>query len=576
MKLANSARGFSLIEVMIALVIIISVLGAGVAWLASERSRVARGDAITTQAIEMATIGRALDQYLRSAASLPPDGSVVEISAADLTAALLIPENYGIRDQFGDYPSTPLGQRYVMVGRNTAGQARGLVLAVGEPDPAALNQAGIKATTEAIEDVQAAVVRQMRNQQYVASALVRALSSVADRSVSTFDFDFSPYLGDPVVQPTAIALVGFPEFSAAPDIRVSIDPDSLAGIGGGGAGGAARKDYTGWSCHVPAVNTDCPSDAEEVARYDICGKWGSANAGMPLAETIQLGNGWGISVTRSRQTRSNSVGLHPNVQADKYLVLSPHSGEYMDTVVSRTEKSVSGMICQGMAMYWSIEEVISRKYNSEQLPDFEFTRVTAKQNRTSSATYWCRETPASPNIFSLNRGMMLRPENIAAVATTGAALTTMEVEALRDNPTYSWGELHKVGEIQQCDAPHAVPTPVYERIGTYGANGHARLLMVGTDISPNQHSYFQEEWFQESVTWQGINHGTSSAICEESLLSQDTVVNFPRSAAASRACPSLALPGARAVGGGSYPNRMQLYRYRSPPRVVKLCCRNPM
>lgn len=68
----RECSGFSLIEIMIVLVIAASVIATGLAWLSAERKRAARGDAIATQALEMATFGRALDQYLRRGAVLPP------------------------------------------------------------------------------------------------------------------------------------------------------------------------------------------------------------------------------------------------------------------------------------------------------------------------------------------------------------------------------------------------------------------------------------------------------------------------------------------------------------------------
>lgn len=283
----RECTGFSLIEIMIVLVIAASVIATGLTWLSAERKRSARGDAIATQALEMATIGRALDQYLRRGAVLPPSGNAITITAEELQAARLLPESYSVRDQFGPDPSSPLGQPYQMLALRSADQAHGLVLAVGAPNDAVMSRMGIKSNEAALGDYQAAVSRQMRSQQYVASAFVRAGTAAADRFVSTFDYDFSAWIGGVVSHPTSIALVGFPEFSAAPDIKVSIDPESLPG-GGNSGGNGGGSDGINRFCYASQTGI-CPANYEAVFKYTLCDRWNHerAIAGEPRNATVR-------------------------------------------------------------------------------------------------------------------------------------------------------------------------------------------------------------------------------------------------------------------------------------------------
>ncbi len=252
-------RGFSLIELLVAVGIALAVVSIGVVWLNAERQRVARGDAIKAQAIEMATLGRALDQYLRDNAALVPEDAPMLVTPEVLAQAGLLPVDFAVRDRFGSTPASPLGQPYMLMARKIEGRVRGIALTASGPSPAALARLGIKGTAEEFDELQATVSRTIRQQHHLGSALVRAGEVNADRQVSTFAYDFTPFVETAVQAATVVALAGFPEFASTPDIRVTLDPDGEPGQGNGSS-----------SCSVVAADRSCPAETSEVFAWDAC------------------------------------------------------------------------------------------------------------------------------------------------------------------------------------------------------------------------------------------------------------------------------------------------------------------
>lgn len=327
----RGATGFSLVEVMIVLVIASSVIATGLTWLSSEQKRSARGDAITTQALEMATLGRALDQYLRSGASIPAE-TTVQISILDLQHAELIPQNYAVRDRYGTGPTSPLGQEYVLVARRTGEKIRGLVFTVGDPNNPEMTRLGIRPTTEAVGDFHAAVTRLLRTQQYVASAYVRAGTAVADRVVSTFDLDFSQFTGGALVHPTAVALTGFAELSVTPAISVTIDPDSFPVA-------SSPESLTGRECRL-TVDESCGAD-QQLWEHVMCDGW--------------------QQVPRLPGTRASVVSLGATVaKVNKHFVINQFSsqGNASARGVGRTFDSQGWTVPHNMNPYRIVSDTV--------------------------------------------------------------------------------------------------------------------------------------------------------------------------------------------------------------------------
>ena len=304
-------RGFSLLELMIVVGIAMALVAIGISWLNAERKRVARGEAITQQAVEMSTLGRALDQYLRD------DGgeitnTVTSVTAEELVEAKLLPANFAVRDQFGATATSPLGQNYTMLAREIDGAVRGVVVAMGTPSAAVMSRVGIKSASDAFVDFQAAVTRQMRQQQYIASALIPVGGTVADRSVSNFDYDFAGFLGGPVSGSAWVAaMAGFPEFSASPEIVVR------DGGGEGGGGAISEGSLMGRECSM-RTNQSCGQD-EEVWKHSVCNGWHRDNWSGQQQTTTSLGS----SVVRISRVVQSSL------QASGYSVgnLNVHGRE---------------------------------------------------------------------------------------------------------------------------------------------------------------------------------------------------------------------------------------------------------
>ncbi|MCD9046773.1 type II secretion system protein [Luteimonas sp. MHLX1A] len=273
-------RGFSLVELLIVLGVAVVLIAIGGRWLDSERKRVARGDAISVQATEMATLGRALGQYLRERTTSVPTDDPLVVSFEELQESGFLPEEFAVKDQFGTAPASPLGQQYILLAKSISGQPRGLVLAMGAPAVGALARPGIRPSQEDLIQHNSQVTRVMRQVHFVAAALIRVGSAEADRQVSGFAFDFSPFI-DAMPQSTAVVLTGYQEFSSTPEITVRVE-------GGGGAGGGDSSNSS--ECSTIRADQTCPSGTTEAFSWEACDSRAQNSSGGVMSINGPFGN----------------------------------------------------------------------------------------------------------------------------------------------------------------------------------------------------------------------------------------------------------------------------------------------
>lgn len=562
----RSQRGFSLIELLVVIGISVIVISVGLAWLDTERKRTARGEAITTQAIEMATLGRALDQYLRGSPPLPGDGSPRVISFDDLRAAALVPSNYAVRDQNGSAPTSPLGQAYTLVARLQDGNARGLVLATGAPSPAAMARVGLKQTDDGLADYQSTVTRQMRTQQYVASAFIGTGTTAANRLVSTFDFDFAPFVGTPVAAATAVAMVGFPEFSAAPDIKVTIDPDSFPGPGGGGGGGGGDGSGNNRFCYL-AEDQSCPTAYDTVFQYEMCSRWSKAHqeAGEPSNATVRTAAG-DLRVKRETRETVTNLGGSSAVRG-----LPPPSFKSNDVYRASTD-------------YWWFDEWVTYWYydrtctaTSGQLSGRSFTYEVWEDSQGNYSFPSCQEAvlvfPGTSN--------MTTPETLRALSNPHPGVlfadnATLGMYGSAQALTGGYrSELVTEAPVASCMAssPYAIPTPFWSRPGQYRST--PSTVVSATVAVPSLQPLIQpSSWVMattkrmwlETLEYQGTQY--ASTLCEEELLATGTSATlFSTLPAADRRTVNLC-----PEPGETQRTQALFGRPDVPRRKVSVCC----
>lgn len=223
------AAGFVLIEVMIALAVVMLFVGFGLAWYQAEAKRTARAELIEEQAIEMATLARALEQYLDSAEGLPASGGF-NVAATDIEAAGFLPNLY-LRPSGEPMPVSPLGQAYVLRGVYQTERYRGIVVPTGYPHEALLSRYGLKGSVDDMFTFAAKVMQRMAAAHY-ATAGVLAAGATVTHPASGYTTDLSELIGAPAGLGAVFGLAGFPEHSPFKDKIASIEFDGEPGGAG--------------------------------------------------------------------------------------------------------------------------------------------------------------------------------------------------------------------------------------------------------------------------------------------------------------------------------------------------------
>lgn len=282
--------GFSLIEIMIVMVIAAAAVTLGVTWLNTERARTLRGAAADDTAREVATMARALDTYIATASSLPASGAF-DVAHADLVAAGLLPPDYAMRDVGGTkFLTSPLGQAYSLRAIKQGTKYRGAVLVSAGIAATAFRKIGVDPTEQGAFDFATVMMRRAREKFLITSAVVRTGQATTDLPLSGFSADLTDLLGGPAAQPVLAALVGFSELSANPDIKVSVDPASLAGVGDGGLNLEGRE------CRmVSDESSQCAAGDEKVWELNACEAAADIDGKLVAGDTIrevQLGSSW--------------------------------------------------------------------------------------------------------------------------------------------------------------------------------------------------------------------------------------------------------------------------------------------
>lgn len=285
--LPRRQAGFSLVELMIVIAISLALVAIAMTWWQAESKRQARAELMEIQAIEMATLSRALEQYLDSGVTLPSSG-VFDVDIAALEAAQYLPELY-LREDAVSPPVSPLGQVYVLRGIRQGDRYRGLVMPVGPASDAQMSRYGIKADDQDLFSHAMGVMRKMGSAHYAAAAVIEPGSTVT-HAASGFTSDYSALLGAPAGAGAVVGLAGFAEHSPFRDIIASIELGE--GGGGGPVGGGGAEDQSNRFCYL-SVGESCPARYETVFDYEVCSRWGKSHeeGGEPLNATVRTAAG---------------------------------------------------------------------------------------------------------------------------------------------------------------------------------------------------------------------------------------------------------------------------------------------
>ena len=308
----TKSMGFSLVETMIVLTIVAVVAVSSVAWLQAERERAARAAMVSEQAVEMATIARAVEAYL-TRSGLPPIPFV--ITRDDLVSAGLLPPEYASRDFGGNLRfASPTLREYWIGAGPVAGGYRAVIytrhsvsqfISAGK-----LERIGLVNDADGWRDFSSLVARRASQQQLATTGVVLPGMLQSDLVYSGFAVDLSSYMTH-VDAATPVVLVGFKELATRPDIKVAVDPDSLKDALTGG------YSFDGKTCRL--ATGSCDSGETEAWQHTVCDGWHDS---LPADGTKQFAVSLG-----SQSISIKQVSVLDNTVPQFFTSLSPLIGE---------------------------------------------------------------------------------------------------------------------------------------------------------------------------------------------------------------------------------------------------------
>lgn len=308
----TQVQGFSLVELMIVMAVAMLVIGFAVAWYQAELTRTARAELIEIQAKEMATLARALEQYLDNSLGLPETGGF-DVSTVDMEAAGYLPPMY-LRPSDALPAISPLGQVYVLRGMRHEGRYRGVVMPTGAPSEAQLSRYGIKGSADDLFAHAAKVMQRMESAHY-ATAGVMQVGATVTHSTSGFTADLSALLQNPAGPGAVVGLAGYAELSPFKDLIAAIE---LGDIGSGGAGGGGNPISTeGRACYMDQEGNACREGYESVWNYTACERWGPEYRNEPQTTSINIG-GETIIITKSVERSANTYEFPADINNPVY------------------------------------------------------------------------------------------------------------------------------------------------------------------------------------------------------------------------------------------------------------------
>lgn len=214
-------RGFTLIEAMVVMVIMVVLLAAGYAWLRVRMQDDTKGSFVVLQAREMQTLGQAASEYAKSNKASWPSNIVQTITPSALIGAGLL--NAGFAERASAIGITPTGEQYAAYAmKDDTGTHRIVIADLGgapavAPATSRLRRAGLVPTADSVAGFKSSVASKLTTDFKTYAGTVAQGATTAKGAGGSFTQDLSQYLGATESWPTTIALVDWPEYSDGND-----------------------------------------------------------------------------------------------------------------------------------------------------------------------------------------------------------------------------------------------------------------------------------------------------------------------------------------------------------------------
>lgn len=206
------AAGFTLLEALIVIVVMLATLLIGVAYWRDMQKRMNNDNVVATEARELSQITNAVVQYVNANKSTWAAGSTQTITIANLIAAGKLPTAFGNRT--GTDGETPLGQQYRIVAIVDAANSsivRTVVTETGSMLVSRLDRGGVSNTTAGMTGVKDAMGQRGQSQFQLVCGTIGAATTSATGVLKGWTKDLSAWIGTAPTQPLVVSMVGFPD-----------------------------------------------------------------------------------------------------------------------------------------------------------------------------------------------------------------------------------------------------------------------------------------------------------------------------------------------------------------------------
>lgn len=208
----NSNRGVSIMEGMIAAVVLAVAVVIAVVVIGSQQKNLSREEMVSTQAREMNQLSRSVLDYAVKNPAYFTTGKHT-LTVAELHAAGVLPADFGQRAYTGKTGAvSPLGQTYVIKAVSVAAtppQVQVVISVTGAPVASIVEQAKIGKGAKALAAYDGEVTQELRTRLRVQSGFVPANTNTLDAALSGYAIDLGNHLDTDRTYSTPVAVSGF-------------------------------------------------------------------------------------------------------------------------------------------------------------------------------------------------------------------------------------------------------------------------------------------------------------------------------------------------------------------------------
>lgn len=279
MRNNRANQGFTLLEILVVLVLMIPVMLGLVKLMSTQSQSASTSTLIATQAQEMAALQNAATQYIGTVSGGWAAGAVNTLGIPAMVTANKLPAGFANRN--GAVGTSPLFQAYVVQAMIAAAdnKPRIVITLSGDPAPARLTRYGMTQSAADLQSYNQQVAEKVQAlNAFAYSGVIAAGAKSVTGNYGAFTEDVSALLATAPNFPTAATLYGFPD------------------LGPSGAGGGGASKYQHCQTYAPTQlggvwsNPTCPAGWTQLTSFPNCGSWNTSYTPQYAVYGSDVGN----------------------------------------------------------------------------------------------------------------------------------------------------------------------------------------------------------------------------------------------------------------------------------------------